>query len=149
MIANLGRDRTAAASLEFAVAGTTILILLLAIFDIGLLFVDQRGVDFGANKAARWAAVNSASLTNANVLTQFKSATASSLGTNNQNCEAYTSGASIPAGTNCYITVALSSGATVGGLVTITATYNWSPLSALTGLTAATLQSTVALTIQN
>jgi Flp pilus assembly protein TadG len=147
--AALSRDCSGTAALEFAAAGITIMILLLAIFDVGMLFITQRGLDFGVNKAARWASVNSASVTASAVLTQFQNATTPTLGSANQNCLGYNSGDTIPTGTACYITVALSNGAQVGSLVTIRASYAWAPMSAITGFTAATLQSSAALTIQN
>jgi Flp pilus assembly protein TadG len=143
----LARDRGATAGLEFAAAGIVIMILLLAIFDIGRLFLDQRGLDVGVSQAARWAAVNSATVSVSTVLTKFKSATAATLGSASQSCLGYASGAAIPAGTACYITVALSNGAQVGSLVTVQASFSWSPISAITGLQAVTLQSSAALTI--
>lgn len=147
----LRADRRGAAALEFAVAGTVIMILLLAVFDVSLLFLAQRGIDFGVYKAARWAAVNSRTLTTtANVLAQFKAATSATLGSGNSNCQGYAAGSDIPAGTTCYITVGLSNGTTVGSsVVTVQASYQWSPVSSITGFTAATLQSSIALTIQH
>jgi len=147
MSARLLRDRRGTAALEFAVAGTVVLVLMLAIYDVGMLFMAQRGLDFGVDKAARWGVVNSASVTTANVLAQFQSASSVMLG--NTTCQGFASGATIPAGTACYVTVGLSNGAQVGSLLTIVAKYSWAPASTITGITAVTLQSTVALTIQN
>jgi Flp pilus assembly protein TadG len=147
--APLSRDCGGTAALEFAAAAITIMILLLAIFDIGMLYLTQRGLDFGVNKAARWASVNSASVTASTVLTQFKNALSPVLGSASQNCLGYNSGDVIPPGTTCYVTLALSNGAQVGSLVTISASYAWVPLSTITGFRAATLQSSAALTIQN
>ena len=137
------------AALEFAVAATVIMILLLAVFDIGLLFLAQRGIDYGIYKAARWATVNSSSLSTANVLAQFQAATSATLGSGNANCQGYASGATIPAGTACTITVDLSNGTAVGNVMKIQASYQWSPASSITGFVATTLQSSIALTIQH
>ena len=128
-------------------AGTVVLMLMLAIYDIGMLFMVQRGLDVGVDKAARWGVVHSASLTTANVLAQFQSASSAMLGS--AACQGFASGATIPPGTACTVTVGLSNGAQVGSLLTIAATYSWAPASTITGITAVTLQSTVALTIQN
>lgn len=145
----LRQDRRGAAALEFAVAGTVVMMLLLAAFDIGLLFLAQRGIDYGIYKAARWAAVNSTSLSTANVLAQFKAATSATLGSGNANCQGYAAGASIPAGTACAVTVGLSNGTDVGSVVTVQASYQWSPASSITGFVATTLQASIALTVQH
>ena len=143
------RDRRGAAALEFAAAGTVILILLLAIFDVGLLYMAQRGLDYGVYRAARWASVNSSSLTTANVLAQFKTATSATLGGASSSCQGYAAGSSIPAGTACYITVGLSNGIASGSVVTVQAGYQWAPVSPITGFVAATLVSSIGLTLQH
>ena len=122
--------------------------LMLAIFDVGLLFMAQRGLDYGVGRAARWASVNSSGLSVASVLSQFQSATATTI-PNSSSCVGYASGANVPAGTGCYITVGFSNGTAVGSVVSIQASYRWSPVSPITGFTAATLQSGVALAIQH
>jgi Flp pilus assembly protein TadG len=142
-------DRRGVAALEFAAVGSVLLILLFAIFDIGLLYLTQRGLDYGIYRAARWASVNSASLTTANVLAQFKIATSATLGSSSSSCLGYLAGTSVPAGTVCYITVAFSNGIAVGSVVTIQANYKWAPVSPMTGLVATTLQSNIGLTIQH
>ncbi len=146
---HLSADRRGAAALEFAAVGTLTLILLFAIFDIGLLYLTQRGLDYGIYRAARWASVNSSSLTTANVLAQFKTATSATLGSSSSGCLGYVAGTSAPAGTVCYITVALSNGIATGSVVTIQANYRWAPISPMTGLVATVLQSTIGMTIQH
>ena len=144
----LRTDARGTTSLEFAAAGSVIVMLMLAIFDVGLLFIAQRGLDYGIERAARWASVNSSGLSVASVLSQFQSAAAAAL-PNSSGCVGYASGASIPAGTACAVTVGFPGGTTPGNVVTIQASYKWSPVSPITGFTAATLHSSVALTIQN
>ena len=144
----LARDARGSASLEFAVAGLVIMVLTLAIFDVGLLFLAQRGLDYGVNQAARWASVNSATVSPSTVLSQFQSATSATI-PNSGSCTSYAAGASVPAGTACYVTVGFSSGTTPGSTVTIQASYKWSPVSPITGFAATTLQSSAALAIQH
>lgn len=144
--ARLWADRSGVASLEFAAAGLTIMLLLLATFDVATLFMAKRGLDLGINRAARWSAVNSSSLSPATVLSQFQAAAAAAL-PNASSCQGYASGASVPASATCWVVVTTPSG--VGGIVTIQANYKWSPADTLTGLVATTLQSTVALTVQH
>ena len=145
---SLGADKRGTTSLEFAAAGLVIVMLMLAIFDIGLLFMAQRGLDYGIYRAARWASVNSSGLSVASVLSQFQSATSATI-PNSGSCVGYATGANVPAGTTCYITVGFPNGTAVGGLVNIQANYKWSPVSPVTGFTAATLQSSIQLTIQH
>jgi Flp pilus assembly protein TadG len=145
--ARLARDRRGSVALEFAAAGVTILILFFAIFDIGFLFLDQRGLDFGVNQAARWGTVNSSLVTSATILAQFKSNTGSFFPS--ASCLVFDSAAAVPANTPCYLVVTLSNGSQVGSLLTIQGTYNWTPATAITGFLSTALSSGVALTIDN
>jgi Flp pilus assembly protein TadG len=146
----LPRDTSGSAALEFSIAGLVIMMLLFVIFDIGVLFMDQRGLDYSVYRAARWASVNSASLTTSAVLAQFQAAAAPTLGASTTNaCTGYSSAADVPNGTTCYVVVSTPGGATFNNPVTVQASFAWSPFSLFTGLTAVTLSSSTTLTIQN
>ena len=144
----LRSDTRATTSIEFAAAGSVIMLLMLAIFDVGLLFMAQRGLDYGIYRAARWASVNSATLSVGTVLAQFQSATAATIPASGS-CVGYAAGAAVPAGTACAVIIGLSNGTTVGSVLSIQARYRWSPVSPVTGFTAATLQSSITLAIQH
>ena len=143
----LTADRRGVVGVEFAAAGLTILILFMVVFDIGFLFMDQRGLDFGVEQTARWGSVNSATLSSAALLPQFQAATSSFF--SSSTCSAYSSAASVPANTACYLVVTMSNGAQIGSLLTVQGYYSWSPASVFDGFVAATLTSAVALTINN
>lgn len=146
--AKLGADARGTTSLEFAAAGLVITMLMLAIFDVGLLFMAQRGLDYGVNQAARWAAVNSKSLSVASVLARFQSAAAAAI-PNSAACVGYAAGANADTSVKCYVTVGFNPGTAVGNEISIQASYKWSPASPITGFAATTLQSSVKLDIQN
>ena len=141
-------DARGTASLEFAVAGVVITMLTLAIFDVGLLFMAQRGLDHGVNQAARWAAVNSQSLSVASVLSQFQAATAATI-PDSGNCVGYAAGANADPVVKCSIAVGFNPGTAPGGEISIQASYRWLPVSPVTGFRAAILQSSVKLGIQH
>jgi len=147
--AGLATDARGAVGVEFAVGGLMIITMMFVVFDIGLIFLTQCGLDYGTTVAARWGAANSATVSASTVLTQFKSAASSLLGTTTQNCRSYSSAASVPAGTTCYLVVTFSSGATVGSQLTVQAYYSWAPVAPMDGFKATTLMSTVIVTIEN
>jgi len=147
--AALAVDARGATGIEFAIGGLMIMTIMFIIFDIGLIFLAQCGLDYGTAVAARWGAANSSTVSAATVLTHFKTAASSLLGTSTQSCLSYSSAASVPAGTVCYLVVTFSSGATVGSQLTVQAYYKWSPVAPVDGFKATTLKSTVIVTIQN
>ncbi len=138
-----------AVGVEFAIGGMMMLMIVFVIFDIGLIFLDQCGLDYGASVAARWGAVNSASASVSTVLAQFQTAARAVIGNASSACGGYASAAAVPTGKSCYIVVTFPNGATVGSLITVQAYYTWSPVAVLDGFKATTLQSTVSFTIEN
>lgn len=144
----LRRNRQGTTSLEFAATGLTIMILLLAVLDVGRLFLAKRGLDYGIDRAARWASVNSATASAGTVLAQFQTAAGAAV-QNAATCQGYAAGASVPPSTMCWITVGFSPGTAVGNFVTIQANYRWSPVTLVDGLVIATLKSNVTLAIQH
>ena len=143
----LRRDRAGAAGVEFAMAGSLILVLLLAVFDVGLLFLDQRGLDSAVSKVARWSALNSSDVTAQSVLSMFQAQTAATLGAANQGCVAYSAPPASYA--PCYVAYSFSNGPQPGSVVTITASFAWRPVDALTGLMPMALQSNESITVQH
>jgi Flp pilus assembly protein TadG len=135
------------AAVEFAIAGVTIMVLLLAIFDIAILFLDQRGLDYSVQRAARWAAVNSATASTATVLAQFQNEANAFF--NASSCAAYASAGAVPAASTCSVVVAFSNGANVGSVVSLQAKYAWGPTNSITGFVAMNLTSSTTVVIVN
>jgi Flp pilus assembly protein TadG len=125
------RGATAA---EFAVALSVELSLMFGVFDIGLLFAAQHALNYGVEKAARYAVVNS-SASVATIKSQLVTAITPAIG-------------ATQAG-NASLSVTFSPSEKVGGTVTVSATLAWSPVSPIDALTAVTLSSSQTLTIQH
>jgi Flp pilus assembly protein TadG len=134
----LRKDARGVAAVEFALTFPVVLALILGLFEAGRLFSTQHALNRGVAAAARWAAVNSGTTSNA-ILTQFQNALMPVLGSTAQSCTT-TSGAI------CTFTVSPASKA--GDTITVTAAYKWSPLTGMT-FAAITLSSTISLTAQN
>ena len=74
------RDRRGVASIEFAVAIGVVLTVVFAILDLGRLFAAQHTLNYGVEKAVRYAVVNSDVATAASVAATFRTAATPGLG---------------------------------------------------------------------
>ena len=72
--------RTGAASIEFALTFTLVLVAVIGLFEVGFIFLAERGPQQGVNQTARWVAVNS---TTATALPIFVNAATLALGSTN------------------------------------------------------------------
>jgi Flp pilus assembly protein TadG len=123
-----------AAAVEFAVAISVVLVLMFAMFDLGLLFAAQHALNYGVAVAARYAVVNSTASV-ATIKSQFVTAITPAVGATKAS--------------SASVMVTFSPSEKVGGTVTVSATLAWSPVAAIDNLTAATLSSSHTLTIQH
>jgi Flp pilus assembly protein TadG len=121
-------------TIEFAVALLAVLILMFGMFDLGRLFATQHAMNFGVEKAARYAVVNSTAST-ATIKSQFVTAVTPVLGATQAS--------------NAIVSVSFSPSEKVGGTVTVSASLAWTPLTPFDGLTAVTVNSSHTLTIQH
>jgi Flp pilus assembly protein TadG len=133
---NLMSDRGGNAAVEFGLVAPFVLMLLLGLLDVGRLFADQYALDQGVAVAARYAVVNSTSgAVVAASLTAFEQQVQPLLGS----C--------IGSGT---CTFSLTPATFLpGATVSVTASYAWTPSSAITAMPAQTLNSATTLTVQN
>jgi Flp pilus assembly protein TadG len=121
-------------TMEFAIALSAVLALLLAILDLGILFADQHALNYGVEKAVRYAVVNSSAST-ATIKSQLVTAITPIVG------------ATQAAAATVQVTFTPSEA--VGATVTVTASLPWSPTAKIDSLTAITLSSSQTLTIQH
>lgn len=133
--AALRRDRRGASLVEFALVAHLILLPLAGTFDLGALFLAQRGLTWGVEAAARYASVNSATASTATITARFATAAAPAMG------------AAATAATT--VSVAYTPAETVGSSVTVTASYPWSGLLALAGIAPRVLTASQTLIIQH
>lgn len=129
------RDRRGVASIEFAVAIGVVLTVVFAILDLGRLFAAQHTLNYGVEKAVRYAVVNSDVATVASVAATFRTAATPGLGAG---------GAAA-----CGVTVSYPQGNAPTLPVTVSVTYSWAPVSSLDALPAFTLTSSQTLLIQH
>ena len=129
------RDRHGASLVEFALVAHLILLPLAGTFDLGALFLAQRGLTWGVEAAARYASVNSATASTTTITARFAAAAGPSMGA-----------AAAAAST---VSIAYTPANSVGGSVTVTASYPWSGLLALGGITPRTLTASQTLIIQH
>lgn len=129
----LARDRRGSVALEFGVVLPLVLMLLVGIMDVGRMMGDQHALDRGVAVAARYAIVNSSTATANTITAQFTAAVQPLLGS---------------CGT-CTVNVTFSPSYQVGGTVTVTASYPWTPTVPTLVLSDTTLTSTITLTVQN
>jgi Flp pilus assembly protein TadG len=122
-------------AVEFAIAISAVLVLVFAIIDVGRLYADQHALDYGIEKAVRYAVVNSTSATAATIKSQLVSAITPVVGATRA------AGASV--------SVTFSPSEKVGATVTVSATLSWTGGTAIDYLLAITLSSSQTLTIQN
>jgi Flp pilus assembly protein TadG len=140
----LRRDRRGVASIEFAVTFFVVLIALLGIFEVGFIFLTKRAIDRGVVNSARWIAVNSTTATTTTVKTVFVTALGQ---TSASDCTvAFAAVTTITSG--CAVNVVFSPSQTPGSAVTVTAQFIWVPFATLVQIGTLTLQSSVALTVQ-
>jgi Flp pilus assembly protein TadG len=128
-------DRRGATALEFAVSILVVLTLAFATFDLAWLFATQHAMNYGVEKAVRYAVVNSASATTATIKSQFVTAVTPVLGA--------TKAAA------ATVQVSFSPSEKVGGTVTVTASVAWTPMTPFDSLVAVTVNSSQTLTIQH
>ena len=126
-------DRRAVASIDFAVAIATVILLVAAILDLGNLLAAQHSLDFGVIKAARYAAVNSKTASPTTIKAAFTTAVTPTLGV---------SGALM-----CNVSISYPTTNAVGNTITISATYGWAPASLIDGLLNISLSAQQTLTI--
>ncbi|GAN76611.1 hypothetical protein Asru_0131_03 [Acidisphaera rubrifaciens HS-AP3] len=133
--AALRRDHRGASLVEFALVAHLILLPLAGTFDLGALFLTQRGLTWGVEAAARYASVNSTTATTAAITARFAAAAGPSMG------------AAATAATT--VSIAYAPADAVGGSVTVTASYPWSGVLALGGIAPRTLTASQTLIIQH
>ncbi len=127
-------DRRGTTAAEFAIAISVVLLLTFAVIDLGRLYFYQHALDYGVEKASRYAVVNSASATATTVKSQFVAALTPAVGAGNASAAS--------------VSVSFSpTTAQVGGTVTVSATLAWSAVSALDFLPGLTLSSSHTLII--
>lgn len=136
--AALWRDRRGVAALEFALTAVPVLILMLATVEFGRLLADQYALSLGVERAARFAVVHGSQsvlpASGADISGQFYAAAAPFLG-------AGTGGA--------VVTVTFAPDNAPGSVVTVSATYDFLPVSLLEAIPALTLSAQASDTIQN
>jgi Flp pilus assembly protein TadG len=118
---------------EFAIATGVVLVLVFATFDIGRLFAAQHALDFGVEKAVRYAVVNSTTATSATIKSKLVTAITPAIG-------ATQAAAAI-------VSVTFSPSEKIGGTVTVTASLAWTASAAGDFMPAVTLNSAQTLTI--
>jgi Flp pilus assembly protein TadG len=127
-------DTRGTTAVEFAIAISVVLVLIFAMFDMGWLFVTQHALNYGVEKATRYAVVNS-SASAATIKSQFVSAVTPALG-------------ATQAG-NATVSVTFSPSEKVGNTVTVSASLAWTPMAPFDHMTAVTVNSSQTLTIQH
>lgn len=126
--------RSGTAAIEMALIAPVFFAFLFGMLDVGWFFASQMMLDWATTKGARYAAVNSSSATASSIASLVK-----------QDATPIISSCT----TTCNVSVSFSPANQVGGTVTITSTYSWSPLSTVTGPLAQTLTSTITMPIVN
>lgn len=127
------RDRRGASAVEFGLVASLVFGFLFGVIDVGRYLGDQHALDYAAATAARYAAVNSTTATTSTIKSKFTTAAEGLLGT----CG------------SCSITVSFSPSYKVGGTVTVSVTYPWKAVSALTFLGSKTISSAASMTVVN
>jgi Flp pilus assembly protein TadG len=153
LVGTLLRARSGAASVEFAITFMVVLVAVLGIFELGFIFLSQRGIDRGVTESARWIAVNSATANATTVAPIFVAASTLALGSTAVATCTYAVTTTVPTITSgCAVNIVYPSGVTApapGVVVTVTAQFRWTPLTTLVNIAAITLISSAALTIQD
>jgi Flp pilus assembly protein TadG len=126
-------DRRGMAAVEFALVASITLSFLVTIMDVGRYLGDQHALDYAVATAARYAAVNSTTASTSTITSKFDTAASGLLGS----CG------------SCNVKISYSPSYKVGGTVTVSVTYPWSSVSALTFLGIKTLSSATTLTVVN
>lgn len=131
------RERRAVAAVEFAMTGGAVMVTMIAIIELGMVFLAQQSLDRGAQRAARYAVVHSqtspAPATTQAVINQFYAATPVF---------------SPQSGNAPQITVTYPAGNVVGQTVVVTANFTWQPVGSVGNLLAIPLSATAQDTIQ-
>ncbi|HTW71078.1 MAG TPA: TadE/TadG family type IV pilus assembly protein [Acetobacteraceae bacterium] len=127
--------RRGTAAIEFALASTVLLMLIFTAMDVGLLYLAQQALNNGVAQAVRYAAVNSASSSNAAITGHFVSAVTPALGATEAGL--------------CQVTVSYAPANSPGGSVTVQATLIWYPLISFAYMPTVTLTSSQSLVIQH
>ncbi len=126
-------DRRGSTALEFGLVAPIVLTLIFGIVEFGRMVSDQHALDYGVDAAVRYAIVNSASASAATITDTFTAAVTPLLG----NCAA------------CSVSVSFNPSYASGNTVTVSATYDWSPVVGLHILVSQTLSSSTTMTVQN
>jgi len=127
--------RRGVAAIEFALAGTVMLMLIFTVLDVALCYLAQQALNNGVAQAIRYAAVNSASSSGPTITSHFVTAVTPALG-------------AAEAG-QCQVTVSYAPANTPGGSVTVQATLVWYPLISFAYMPTVTLSSSQSLVIQH
>jgi Flp pilus assembly protein TadG len=142
------RDRSGAASIEFALTIMVVLIAVLGIFEVGFIFLTQRGIERGVTETARWVAVNSATATASAALPIFTAASTLALGSASASTCTMTTNAVTASTSGCVINLVCGSGScAVGNTVTVTAQFTWLPFTTLVPIASYTMIASAQLTI--
>jgi len=129
------RDNRAVTTVEFSVVLTFVLMLVFTVLGLGMLYLGQQAMNYGVERAARYAVVKSATATASTVASAFRAAVAPALGS--------------ARAAACQVTDTFSPSNAPGGVVTVSATLAWTSPLRLTLLPAVTLSSSHTLTIQH
>ena len=129
------RRRQGTVGVEFAICSTVFFFMINSIVDYGTLFADKHAINYGLVKAARYAAIHSASASVTSITAVFTNIIKPVLGS-----------ANVP---NCSFSVSYPSGNAVGGTVVVSASYRWSSSIAHDVLPAITLSASQTLTIEH
>lgn len=142
-LALLGRDRSGAAAVEFAITTMTFLILVMGMVDLGRMFSAQHALDLGVIKAVRYAVVHGA---NASVPSSSSNTTA----VQSAFTAAVTPVLGATAAQSCTVSVTYASSSNApGSQVTVQASYPWTPITSIAHFAAVTLSAQAVATIQN
>jgi Flp pilus assembly protein TadG len=120
---------------EFAISVGVVLILMGAVIDVGRLFATQHALDYGVERASRYAAVNSASATTATIKSQLVAAITPAVGASRAAA--------------AVVSVTFAPSYKVGGTVTVSVTLGWSAAAVIDALPAIDLNSSQTLTVQH
>ena len=133
---SLAAERRGVATIEFATVGLAFFLMLFGIFELGRMASAESALTYGTDVATRYAAVHgSASASPASATTvadQFTSAVSPVLG-----------------GAAPAPTVTFSPDNNPGSTVTVSASYDWSPLSMGSSFPSVTLSAQSSLVIQH
>jgi Flp pilus assembly protein TadG len=127
-------DRRGVAAVEFALAAPMLITAMLGLFELGSLFSAQEVLAYAVARAARYAAVSSTSATSAGISAAVTTAAAPVI----PNCAE-----------TCAVSVSYFPSYQVGGQVTVSVTYAWSPLPGEPAIGTLTLSSSMTSTVQN